>query len=607
VTAPAQPQGHPEVVSERIEGSRPDWLSNATSADHKVIGRMYIAGALSFCAAAVTLLVLMRIQLIVPDGTLLRPEIFDRMLSTYGATALVLFAVPLLIGLIAYVVPLQIGARGIALPRLASLSFWLYVAGGVALFASFLYRPSEAGTTAQPPLSVEPFTAGSDGVDAWIIGVGLATLGFVLFAICLVATMHGSRAPGMVWRRVPLFSWAATVGSWLLLVVGPVMLAALTMLFVDRHFDGVFFDPGDGGKPTLYQHLSWIYFTGMYVFVVLGAFGTISEILPTFTRQPQFAHRTIAFSLAAFAVLATLAWMQNMYTAAIPRGFLYFTMLMALSAAIPVGLILFNWIATISGGRPQVKLPMLYALGAIVLTTIGLAGEWAQSVIPVAWQTTDTGVAWGDTHFALIGAGVLGGFAGLYYWFPKISGRLMGSSLGRASFWAILVGAIVMILPIQLAGLEGMPTDVYKYFGDTGISGLNLIASLGSFLLAIGIILTLVNAAASYNNGARVGHDPWGASTLEWYALSPPPAHNFDRVPDVRSNEPLLDIRDAIHRRATRWTPPPARRPDDEPEPVAVATSGEEVEVAESDEAGVGTTDDRAAARPAGDDGDPVA
>jgi cytochrome c oxidase subunit I len=606
VTPPVHPPGRHEVVSERIEGSRAAWIGNATSADHKAIGRMFIATALTFCAAAVTLLVLMRIQLIVPDGTLMRPEIFDRLLSTYGATALILFAVPLLVGLAAYVVPLQVGARSIALPRLASLSYWLYLAGGVALFASFLYRPSEAGTTAQPPLSVEPFTAGSDGVDAWIIGVGLATLGFVLFAICLVATMHGSRAPGMVWRRVPLFSWAATVGSWLLLVVGPVMLAALTMLFVDRHFDGVFFEPGDGGEPTLYQHLSWVYFTGMYVFVILGAFGTISEILPTFSRQPQFAHRTIAASLAALAVLATLAWMQNMYTAAIPRGWLYFTMLMALAAVVPVGLILFNWIATLSGGRPQVKLPMLYALGAIALTTIGLAGEWAQSVIPVAWQTTDTGVAWGDTHFALIGAGVLGGFAGLYYWFPKISGRLMGPSLGRASFWAILVGAIVMVLPIQLAGLEGMPVDVYKYFGDTGMSALNLIASLGAFVLAIGIVLTLVNAAASYNNGARTGHDPWGGSTLEWFALSPPPTHNFDLVPDVRSNEPLLDIRDAIRRRATRWSPPPARIAEPEPEPVAVATSGEEVEAADSDEAGVGTAREPSA-RPAGDDGDPVA
>ncbi len=335
----------PEVVSEEIPRGRPAWIDLVTSADHKNVGRMYIATSLFFAAIALTELVMMRIQLAIPDNTLIRPEIFDRLLSAYGVTGLLLFALPLAIGLFSYVLPLQIGARGYALPRLHHLSYWLYLFGGVTIYASFLYRPSEAGTIALPPLSSSEFLSGR-AVDSWLIGVALVLVGFVLFAISTIATVRSSRAPGMVWRRLPPFTWAGTVVSYTLLVVGPIMLAAIAMLVIDRQFGGVFFTPGEGGAPLLYVHLSSIFLTGVYISVVIAAFGAISEILPTFSRQPHFGQRTIAASFAALAVLAVLAWMQNMYAAPIPIGFLYFAMLMALAAAVPVGLILFNWIAT---------------------------------------------------------------------------------------------------------------------------------------------------------------------------------------------------------------------------------------------------------------------
>lgn len=558
----------PEVVTERLPQRRPGWIALATSGDHKVVGKLFIATSLTFLAAATTLLVLMRVQLMVPDGTIIRPELFDRLLSAYGVTAVLLFAVPLLLGLISYVVPLQIGARGVALPRVNALSYWTYLVGAVTIYASFLYRPSEAGTAAMPPLSSEIFSI-SDGVDAWAAGVGLVCLGLILFAVNLVTTMRTQRAPGMVWRRVPLFSYAATVIGYTLLVIGPIMLAAVSMLTIDRNFDGIFFDSGEGGAPTLYMHLAWIFFTGTYVVILVGAFGTISEIFSTFSRQPPFAHRTIAGSMTAFAVLGVLAWMQNMYSGAIPTGALYFAMLMAVALVIPVGLILFNWVATLRGGASSRRPPMLFAIGATILITIGLAGEWAQSVIPVSWQVANTGVAWGDTHFALIGAGVLGGFAALHYWFPKITGRLMGTTLAGASFWMLMVGTLLMVVPIQLAGLQGMPVDVYKFFGDTGMSFYNLLGSIGAFVAALGVVLALVNVAASYTNGAPTGPDPWGGSTLEWFALSPPAAHNFDLVPDVRSNEPYLDIREAVRRRNIEVVLPPATRPGRQAEPAA--------------------------------------
>jgi len=559
----------PEVVVEDLGDERAGWVRTATSADHKAVGRMFIATALTFGAAALTLLVMMRIQLIVPDATIIRPEIFDRLLSAYGITGLLFFAIPLFMGLITYVVPLQIGARGPALPRLGSLSYWLYLMGAIFVYASFMYSPSEAGTIAVTPLS--EVSSPSHGVDAWAVGVGLMCLSLIVFAVNTLTTIRLGRAPGMVWRRVPLFSFASTVISWLLLVIGPVMLAAVSMLLIDRNFDGIFYDSGEGGAPMLYQHLAWIFFTGAYLTVLLAAFGVISEIFSTFSRQPQFAQRATAGSMVAFAVLGLLAWMQNMYSEPIPIGFLYFAMLMAVAMVVPAGLIFFNWIGTLRGGSVQSKPPMRFALGAAVLIAIGLAGEWAGSVVPVGWQIGQTGVAWGDTHFALIGGGVLGGFAALYYWFPKITGRYMGTTLAGASFWATTLGAVVMIVPVQLAGLEGMPVDVYKFFGDTGMSTYNLIASLGAILFAIGVILTLVNAAASYNGGSEAGHDPWGGSTLEWFALSPPPPHNFDLVPDVRSNEAYRDIREAVVARATELELPPASTAGPEPEPAAVA------------------------------------
>lgn len=574
--APARP----EILTEEAPGRRPGWVERVTAADHKSVGILYLGTSLTFLALAVVEFVLIRVQLIVPENTAIEPQIFDRILSTFGVTAVVLFAIPLALALISYVVPLQIGSRGVAFPRLALLSFWLYLAGGATIYGSFLYRPSEGGVAALPTLSENIFL-NTRGVDTWVVGTALAVLGFVCFAVNLVVTLHNLRAPGMAWRRVPPFTWAAGVIGYLILAIGPVMLAALTMLFIDRHYGGVFFNAGEGGAPLLYEHLAWFFFTGAYMLVLVFAGGVISDVLPTFARKPPFSQRATMLSLLAIAVLGPLAWMQNMYTAPIGFSFEAFAMLFALALVVPIGLLIFNWIATLWGGALQVRAAPLFAVGAISALTIGLAIELACSVIAVGWQLDNTTAAQAGTIAVFVGGVVLGGFCALHYWFPKLTGRTMGEGLGRASLGLILLGLYVYVLMAFLAGLKAQPVDIYKFFGNRGIDGFNLAASIAAFVAAVGILLELSNAAYSYRNGVRVGHDPWGGASLEWFALSPPPEHNFDLVPDVRSSEPLKDIRRAIHDRTEAWSPPPPAQlphpPASEPEPVA-ARDGEDAE-----------------------------
>ncbi|HEU4945183.1 MAG TPA: cbb3-type cytochrome c oxidase subunit I [Solirubrobacterales bacterium] len=551
----------PEVVVDGYPRQRPRWIEIVTSADHKDVGRVMITAALGFLFIALVEFLLMRLQLAVPENTMLSPVTFNRMLSLYGATAIFLFAIPLALGLFYYLAPLQIGARGTALPRLGQVGLWLYLAGATVLYTGFLFTPSEAGVNPLAPLSELAFLP-NNGVDAWAAASGLATLGFVLIAINLVTTLQRLRAPGMAWRRLPVFAWAAATCSWLLLVIGPVMLAAITMLLIDRNFDGIFFADGSGGAPLLWAHLSWIFYTGAYMISLITALAAIAEIVPVFARKPLFNRNAVTGSLLAIAVIGTLAWMQNMLTAPIGIGWMYFAMIMSLALIVPFGLIVFNLIATLVGGTLRMRAPLLFAAGAISMISIGIASEMTHSMVAVAWRLHNTTDATAATHFALIGGSVFGGFAALYYWFPKLTGRTMGETLARFSFWTLVLGTLLTFVPLFFAGgAQGQIVDAYKFFSGTDVSADNLIASIGAFVLALGIVLTLVNAIASRGNGGRAGHDPWGGDSLEWFALSPPEPHNFDVLPDVRSDRPLRDIREAIaHRteRAARETQPVA-------------------------------------------------
>jgi heme/copper-type cytochrome/quinol oxidase subunit 1 len=549
MSAPAK---RPELVLDGFPSRRPRWIELATSADHKDVGRMLIVSSLGFLFLALVELLLMRLQLAIPENTFLSPVGFSRMLSLYGATAVFLFAVPLALGFFYYVAPLQIGARSTALPRLGQIGLWLYVAGATVLYAGLLFTPPEAGVNPLAPLSSLAFI-GNNGVDAWAAATGLATLGFVLVAIDLVATLRKLRAPGMAWRRMPVFAWAAAICSWLLLVIGPVMIAAVTMLLIDRHFEGIFFAGGAGGAPLLWQHLSWIFFTGTYMLVLIAALATIAEIVAAFARRPLVGRGTVVGSLVAIAVLGTLAWMQNMMTAPIGIGWMYFAMIVSLALIVPFGLILFNLIATLIGGAIRMRAPLLFAAGAVSAISIGLASEISHSMVALAWRLQHTTDSTAATHFALVGGAVFGGFAALHWWFPKMTGRTMGETLARFSFWTMALGTLLAFAPLFLAGgFEGQVVDAYKFFDGEGLNFYNLLATIGAFVLTIGIVMTLVNALLSREGGTPAGHDPWGGDSLEWFALSPPQAHNFDVLPDVRSPRPLHDIREAIDHRSSR-------------------------------------------------------
>jgi cytochrome c oxidase subunit 1 len=491
----------------------------------------------------------------------------------------VLFGVPFVLGLLGYIVPLQIGARGVALPRLNQVAYWLYAIGTLIFLTSFLYLAPETGLSPLPPLSDDVFSP-SGGVDAWIGGVALATLGFICWAINMIATLKNMRAPGMAWRRAPVLASAARVISYVILVTGAAMVAALVMLAIDRSSDGVFFDAGQGGEPMLFAHLSWLYFTGIHTVMLVAAFAVISEIIPTLSRKPLFSHSAVRWSLTAIGVLGTLAWMQNLYASPLAEGFAIFTMLIAILLLVPVGLLYVIWTLTMWDGAVSTRAPLVLAITAAVALVFGLGGQLVTSIIGAGLLLENTVAAQQDTILVITGF-VLAMFAALHYWLPKVTGRAVLEGPAKAAAGLILASALVYGFAMFFAGLAGQPVDVFRYFSDDGVSTLNLIASIASFFLFIGIAVELVNLVRSYSGGTPVGHDPWRGSTLEWFALSPPPAHNFDAVPDVRSDEPLRDIREAIREREASFVPPEPLEPSAPPE-VGIPDPGDEAGLSEA-------------------------
>jgi len=541
------PPTRPEVATD--DGpDRPGWARLATSPDHKVISRILISAAFGSVFLAGLLLLLLRLQLAVPENAFLSAIQFDRLLSVYGATAIFLFVLPLCIGLLYYVTPLQIGSRGTALPRLGQTGLWLFIVGSFLLYSTFLFTPPEAGINPLPPLSQEFFSS-NNGMDAWIASTGMITLGLLLLSIDLLVTVRNLRAPGMAWRRAPIFVWTAAIVSWLMVVIAPIFLAALTMLMIDRQLDGGFFTGGVGGAPLLWQHLSYIFFTGAYMTVAVTMLGGISEIVQTFTRKELPSRRAVIGSLIAIAVIGTLAWTQNMITAPIPSGWKYYAMLMSISLIVPFGLIFYNLISAVSSSDFHMRAPLRFAMGALSLASVGLAVEVSQSTIAIGSQLQQTYDAWAATHFTLIGFGLFGGFAAISYWYPKMTGRMLNEDRAKISFWVMFAGSLVALVPLLGAGVEGQVTDSYRFFAEDGVAGFNLAATIGTAILFVGIILAVGNLVKSRSEGEMATPDPWRGQSLEWLALSPPEPHNFDVLPDVRSTQPMRDIRESLVRR----------------------------------------------------------
>ena len=535
----------PEVILRGLRTPPRGWLGWLATTDHKRIGILYMfATFLFFILGGVEALV-MRLQLAQPDNTLVDPETYNGLVTMHGTTMVFLFLVPVFAGFANYLVPLMIGARDMAFPRLNALSFWLLVAGGVAFYTSVFFEPPQAGWTSYPPLSDDAFSPGG-GVDAWIFLIHLTGLSSIIGAINFIATIHNMRARGMSWGRMPLFVWAILVYSYLLVTALPAAAAAATMLLTDRHFGTAFFDPAGGGSPLLWQHLFWFFGHPEVYIMVLPAFGMVSEILPVFARKPIFGYKAIAASTVAIAFLGLLVWAHHMFTTPTATVVLAFFMLSSFTIAVPTGIKIFNWLATLWRGQIVFKTPLYFAAALPALFVIGGISGVILAIFPVDWQLHDTYFVVAHFHYVLFGGAVFGLFAGLYFWFPKFTGRLMSEGLGKLSFWLMFIGFNTTFLVQHSAGLSGMPRRIYDYSDQLGVGTYNLISTIGAFILGVGVIVTVINALRSLKHGRKAGNDPWLANTLEWFTPSPPPPNNFDVVPRIRSVEPMKDIRREI-------------------------------------------------------------
>jgi cytochrome c oxidase subunit I len=542
-TTPASPG---LLVAHGIEaGDRRGWVSWLCTTDHKRIGVLYLVTAFVFMTLGGVEALMMRSQLAQASNTLLTPQIYNQVLTMHGTTMVFLVVMPLWAGFANYVVPLQIGARDMAFPRLNAFSYWMYLAGGIVFYGAVFFSPPEAGWTAYTPLSTGPYIP-HNGTDAWIFLVHLTGISSILGALNLTVTMANMRARGMGWGRLPLFCWSVLAQAIMIILTLPVIAGTVTLMLTDRHFGTCFFAPSCGGSALLYQHLFWFFGHPEVYIMILPAFGVISEVLPVFARKPIFGYKAIAVSSIGIAFLSMLVWAHHMFATPLSTVVLAFFMLSSMAIAIPTGVKVLNWVATLFRGSISLCTPLYFAAGFLVLFTLGGITGVILAIFPIDRQVTDTYFVVAHFHFVLVAGAVSGVMAGLYFWFPKMTGRMLSESLGKVSFWLQFVGFLGTFLIQHSLGLSGMPRRIYTYSADTGWGTDNLISTAGAFILGVGVVLTLVNVLWSLRHGRRAGPDPWKANTLEWFTTSPPPAHNFDVIPRVRSVEPMRDIRRAV-------------------------------------------------------------
>ena len=524
-----------------------EWV---TTVDHKKLGLLYMMMAIFFLLVGGAEVLCIRIQLMWPDNHFLSPQVFNRMFTMHGTTMVFLMGIPLVFGFGNYIIPLQIGARDMAFPRLNAFSFWMTLFGGLLLYYSFiggggLYGLGNAPDVtwwAYAPLTARAFSPGN-ATDYWALALIVAGFGTLGGAINIIATAISMRCKGMTMMRMPLFTWLLLVDSGLLLITITPLTAAQIMLVIDRYLGAHFFDTQAGGSATIWMHFFWIFGHPEVYVLVFPAFGIASEVIPVFSRKAIFGYPAMVAASVGIAFISTGVWAHHMFTIGMTSVSNAFFVLSTGLVGIPTGIKIFNWLATMWGGKLRFRTPMLFCTAFIFQFLLaGLTGIMLSSA-PWNWQLHNSYFVIAHFHYILVGAIVFNTFAGIYYWFPKATGRMMSETLGKWHFWLFFIGFHVTFDTMHFLGFEGMPRWIYTYPADRGWATLNLVVSIGGLIQGVAVLIFAYNLISSLFKGKTAGNDPWDAWTLEWATASPPPAYNFATDPVVQSRRPLWDLK----------------------------------------------------------------
>ena len=530
-----------QISSKIREGAQSGFLLWMMTIDHKRIGILYLLSAAVFFMVGGFEALLMRIQLAQPENKFLSPDLYNQIFTMHGTTMIFLAVMPLSAGFANYVIPLMLGARDMVFPKLNALSYWTFLFGGLFMYSSFFFGGApNAGWFSYAPLT-EKLYSPTQGMDFWIMGILLLGFATTIGSINFIVTIIQLRAPGMTLTRLPVFVWTMFVTSFLAVFSLPSLTTAVLLLFLDRELGAHFYNVAQGGSALLWQHLFWFFGHPEVYILILPAMGIVSEVIPVFSGKPLFGYKAVVFSAIGIGFLGFTVWAHHMFATGMPSTTLLFFAADSFLIGVPTGVKIFSWLGTMWKGKLRFDTPMLFAVGFVAMFLIGGLDGIHLAVVPVDWQLTDTYYVVSHLHYVLFGGAIFGIVSGVYYWFPKITGRRLQEGLGKWHFWLMFVGMNLVFMPMHFLGIQGMPRRIYTYDSGRGWEIWNFIETVGAFIVAAGMLIFIINFFVSLRKKATNETDPWDGYTLEWKTTSPPPAYNFEKIPTVRGLRPLWD------------------------------------------------------------------